>query len=150
MSQDVSATALADTDNIVIAASGDFSPAAGSYQFQITLASITKDQYAGGYFHIVNDGGDGIGEGIQYRIKSNSATGATTAGKVDIYLYDVKYHKEFFLDFIKPLFEISVDKGDSFNSFLQFSIISTIFDTTVLSCTINRKKEPIWLLLFLF
>ena len=88
VSQDVSATALADTDNIVIAASGDFSPAAGSYQFQITLASITKDQYAGGYFHIVNDGGDGIGEGIQYRIKSNSATGATTAGKVDIYLYD--------------------------------------------------------------
>ena len=88
VSQDLSATALVETDNIVIAASGDFSPAAGSYQFQITLASITKDQYAGGYFQVANDGGDGTGEGIQYRIKSNSATGATTAGKVDIYLYD--------------------------------------------------------------
>ena len=37
---------------------------------------------------IANDGGDGTGEGIQYRIKSNSATGATTSGKVDIELFD--------------------------------------------------------------
>ena len=88
VSQDLSETALVDTNDVVIAASGDFSPAAGSYLFQITLAGKTKDQYAGGYFQVVNDGGDGIGEGIQYRIKSNSATGATTTGKVDIYLYD--------------------------------------------------------------
>jgi hypothetical protein len=85
---DVSATSLASSDNIVIAASGDYSPAAGSSKLQITLASITANQYAGGLLQINNDLDDGKGEGIQYRIKSNSATGATTSGKVDIELYD--------------------------------------------------------------
>ena len=84
MSQDVSATSLAETDNIVIAAANGFDPAAGSTQFQITLASITADQYAGALLQITDD----AGEGIQYRIKSNSATDATTSGKVDIYLFD--------------------------------------------------------------
>ena len=88
VAQDASATCLADSDNIVIAASGRFSPAAGSSAIQITLASISENAYAGGILHIVNDGGDGIGEGIQYRIKSNSETGETTSGKVDIDLYD--------------------------------------------------------------
>ena len=85
---DVSATSLASSDNIVIAASGDYSPAAGSSKLQITLASTTANQYAGGYLQINNDLDDGKGEGIQYRILSNSATGATTSGKVDIELYD--------------------------------------------------------------
>lgn len=88
VSQDVSATCLVETDNIVIAASGDYSPAAKSSKLQITLASVTANQYAGAYLQIANDGGDGIGEGIQYRIKSNSATDATTSGKVDIELFD--------------------------------------------------------------
>ena len=74
----------AETDNIVIAAANGFDPAAGSTQFQITLASITADQYAGALLQITDD----AGEGIQYRIKSNSATDATTSGKVDIYLFD--------------------------------------------------------------
>ena len=42
------------------------------------------DQYSGALLQITDD----AGEGHQYRIKSNSATGATTSGKVDIYLYD--------------------------------------------------------------
>ena len=84
VSQDVSATSLAETDDIVIAAANGFDPAAGSTQFQITLASITADQYAGALLQITDD----AGEGIQYRIKSNSATGLTTSGKVDIYLFD--------------------------------------------------------------
>ena len=88
VSQDTSEVSLVDTDNIVIAAASGFSPAAGSSKFQITLASATKNLYAGGYFQVANDGGDGIGEGIQYRIKSNSATDYTTSGKVDIELYD--------------------------------------------------------------
>ena len=89
VSQDVSASCQPDTDNIVIdAAAGGFSPAANSSKFQFTLASVTKNQYSGGLFHVVNDGGDGIGEGIQYRIKSNSATGYTTSGKVDCELFD--------------------------------------------------------------
>ena len=84
VSQDISATCLAETNDIVIAASGAFSPAADSTKLQITLASITADDYAGGYLHITDD----AGEGYQYRIQSNSATGATTSGTVDIYLYD--------------------------------------------------------------
>ena len=88
VSQDISATALVETDDIVIAAANGFDPAAGSTQFQITKASVTENQYAGAMLQIANDGGDGTGEGIQYRIKSNSATGETTSGKVDIYLFD--------------------------------------------------------------
>tara|TARA_R110002020_G_scaffold376354_1_gene587460 strand:+ start:4500 stop:5291 length:792 start_codon:yes stop_codon:yes gene_type:complete len=88
VSQDVSATCLVDTDNIIIAAANGFSPAAGSSKLQITLASKTKDQFAGAYLQICNDEGDNTGEGHQYRIKSNSATAFTTAGKVDIELYD--------------------------------------------------------------
>jgi hypothetical protein len=84
VSQDISATCLVESDDIVIAASGDFSPAAGSKKFQITLASISANDYAGGYLQVTDD----AGEGIQYRIKSNSATAATTSGKVDIELYD--------------------------------------------------------------
>ena len=88
VSQDLSATAMIETDDIVIAAASGFDPGAGSTQFQITLASVTENQYAGAMLQIANDGGDGTGEGIQYRIKSNSATDATTSGKVDIYLFD--------------------------------------------------------------
>lgn len=88
VSQDLSATAVIETDDIVIAAASGFDPGAGSTQFQITLASVTENQYAGAMLQIANDGGDGTGEGIQYRIKSNSATDATTSGKVDIYLFD--------------------------------------------------------------
>jgi hypothetical protein len=88
VSQDISATSLIENDNLVIAASGDYSPSAGSSKIQITLSGKTANQYAGALLQIANDGGDGIGEGIQYRIKSNSATGATTSGKVDIELFD--------------------------------------------------------------
>jgi len=84
VSQDVSATALVESDDIVIDASGDYSPAAGSSKVQITLASISANDYAGALLQITDDDG----EGIQYRIKSNSATGKTTAGKVDIELFD--------------------------------------------------------------
>ena len=77
-----------EPDNIIIASAGRFSISAGSSAIQITLASIEANDFAGALLQIANDGGDGVGEGIQYRIKSNSATGATTSGKVDIDLYD--------------------------------------------------------------
>ena len=89
VSNDISAgNHLVETDNIVIAASGDYSPAAGSKKLQITLASKSKNDFQGGYLQIANDGGDGTGEGHNYRIKSSSATDATTSGKVDIELFD--------------------------------------------------------------
>ena len=84
VSQDLSATSVVETNNIVIAAANGFDPAAGSSQLQITLASATKDQFAGALLQTTDD----AGEGYQYRIKSNSATDATTSGKVDIYLFD--------------------------------------------------------------
>jgi len=84
VSTDVSATCLAETDNIIIASAGRFSIAIGSSAIQITLASVTKNQYAGGILHITDD----AGEGHQYRIKSNSATDFTTTDKVDIDLFD--------------------------------------------------------------
>tara|TARA_R110002167_G_scaffold144625_3_gene335161 strand:+ start:2235 stop:3023 length:789 start_codon:yes stop_codon:yes gene_type:complete len=91
VSNDISAgntlTESAGSD-IIIAAAGDFSPAAGSKKLQITLASKSKNDFQGSYLQIANDGGDGTGEGHQYRIKSSSATGATTSGKVDIELFD--------------------------------------------------------------
>ena len=86
---DESTTSVAATDNAVSSASGEFSPAAGSTKFQVTLASKSENQFAGAYFQVGPTALDaGVGEGIQYRIKSNSATAATTAGKVDIELYD--------------------------------------------------------------
>ena len=84
VSHDLSETSLVESDDIVIVASGDYSPAAGSSKVQITLASISANDYSGALLQITDD----AGEGIQYRIKSNSATGATTSGKVDIELYD--------------------------------------------------------------
>jgi hypothetical protein len=84
VSQDISSTSLAETDDIIIASAGRFSISAGSSAIQITLASISANDYAGALLQITDD----AGEGMQYRVKSNSATGATTSGKVDIDLYD--------------------------------------------------------------
>ena len=86
VSQDLSATALVESDDIVIAASGDFSPAAGSSKLQITLASITANQYAGGYLHTVND----AGQGYTYRISSNTVGGQITDGSTFTLFDDVK------------------------------------------------------------
>lgn len=84
VAQDLSSTALVETDNSIIGAAGRFSISAGSKAIQVTLASISANDYAGGLLQITDDDG----EGIQYRIKSNSATDATTSGKVDIDLLD--------------------------------------------------------------
>ena len=87
VSQDLSATSLVETDGAIpIEASqaSGFSTAAGSTQVQITLASVTEDQYAGALLQITDD----AGEGIQYRIKSNSATDASSSGEADFYLFD--------------------------------------------------------------
>mgnify|MGYP003133509054 CR=1 FL=1 len=81
VSPDQSATSLARTT------SGVPATAAGEKEFSITLASVTANQYAGGIIHFVATAAANAG-GTSYRIKSNSATGATTSGKVDFVLYD--------------------------------------------------------------
>ena len=87
VSQDLSATSLVETDGAIPAEAGQasgFSTLAGSTQVQITLASVTEDQFAGALLQITDD----AGEGIQYRIKSNSATDASSSGEADFYLFD--------------------------------------------------------------
>ena len=51
---------------------------------EITLGAGTANQFQGGYLHITDD----AGEGHQYRIKSNTARGATSSGNVGFTLYD--------------------------------------------------------------
>jgi hypothetical protein len=79
VAQDVSATCVVDTDNVMTAA------AVNATTVDITLASVTANQYQGGYLHTTDD----TGEGYTYRIKSNDATGGDAGtGKVRFTLYD--------------------------------------------------------------
>lgn len=76
---DVSAVCQAETDNSIVAAG------VGATTVDITIASVTANQFQGGYLHITDD----TGEGYTYRIKSNDATGgAAGSGKVRFTLYD--------------------------------------------------------------
>jgi len=56
----------------------------GSRYVLYTLASVIKDQFAGGYLTVNLD----TGVGYIYRIKGNTATGNPASGKVLIELYD--------------------------------------------------------------
>jgi len=87
VSQDLSESSLVDTDNSVIASASSVNTSdgkIGSYAFQLTLASVTANQYAGATLHITDD----AGEGHTYRIKGNDATDATATGDTRITLYD--------------------------------------------------------------
>ena len=79
VSQDDSATAVVETDNIATAAD------AGATKVTLTdsgtLGSATADQYAGGYLHTTDD----AGEGYTYRIRGNTAA---SSNAVDFTLYD--------------------------------------------------------------
>ena len=79
VSQDVSATAVVETDNIATAAD------AGATKVTLTdsgtLGSATADQYAGGYLHTTDD----AGEGYTYRIRGNTAA---SSNAVDFTLFD--------------------------------------------------------------
>jgi len=67
VSQDVSATAIVESDGKLTAAAAGATEV--TYTDSGTVGSATKDQYSGGYLHITDD----AGEGFQYRIKSNTA-----------------------------------------------------------------------------
>ena len=79
VSQDLSATAVVETDNICTAA------AIGATKVTLTdsgtLGSATADQYAGAYLHTTDD----AGEGYTYRIVGNTAA---SSNAVDFNLYD--------------------------------------------------------------
>ena len=118
VAQDQSATSLVESDGAIIAAAGRFSISAGSTAIQITKASVTKDQFAGAFFMITDD----AGEGHQYKIKSNSATGLTTSGKVDF-------------DFFDPLVVAVTTASD-------IAIVGGLYNE-VMSCTQNTDEIPV-------
>ena len=79
VSQDVSATAVVETNDIVTAA--DAAATKVTITDSGTLGSATADQYAGGYLHTTDD----AGEGYTYRIRGNTAA---SSNAVDFTLYD--------------------------------------------------------------
>lgn len=83
---------LATFDNVVVAPSSAVAVAGevikpgliGSRYIEITSASKTLNQFAGGYLIIE----DGSGKGYTYRIKGNTATGDPASGNIRMELYD--------------------------------------------------------------
>ena len=79
VSQDLSATAIVESDNKLTAASAGATDVI--YTDAGTVGSATANQYAGGYLHTTDD----AGEGYQFRIKSNTAADSNA---VTFTLYD--------------------------------------------------------------
>ncbi len=87
VASDASESSVVDTDNAVIApasAQTTSDGTIGSKFIELTLASVTAAQFAGGYFITTDD----TGEGYTYRIKGNTATGNPTTGNIRVELYD--------------------------------------------------------------
>lgn len=90
VSQDVSESSSADTDNAVIAPASAVSVAddriqpgaIGSRFVQLTLASITVGQFAGGKFITTDD----TGEGYTYDVLENTATNDPATGDIRLEL----------------------------------------------------------------
>jgi hypothetical protein len=79
VSQDVSATAIVESDGKLTAASAGATDV--TYTDSGTVGSATLNQYAGGYLHTTDD----AGEGYNYRIKSNTAA---SSNAITFTLYD--------------------------------------------------------------
>jgi hypothetical protein len=87
VSTDVSESSRVDSDNIIVAPASAQTTSDGTIGnkfLEITLASVTVDQYAGGYFVTTDD----TGEGYTYRIKGNTATGNPATGNFRMELYE--------------------------------------------------------------
>lgn len=85
--QDISESGNGVTDNIIIASASAVTTTdglIGNRFIQLTLASISANQFAGGYLHTE----DGAGQGYTYRIKRNTATGDPASGDIRLELYD--------------------------------------------------------------
>lgn len=90
VSQDLSETSVVDTDNAVIAPASAVSVsdetvkpgAIGSHYVQLTVASITANQFLGGKLVITDD----TGEGYTYDILGNTATDNPATGDIRLAL----------------------------------------------------------------
>ncbi len=84
---DISESCQVDTDNVIVAPAScqtTTDGTAGQKFIEITLASVTANQFAGGKIIITDD----TGEGYTYRIKGNTATGDPASGNFRLELYD--------------------------------------------------------------
>lgn len=87
VAQDISETGVPDTDNKIIAPASSVTTSdgtIGSRFIEVTLASVTADQFSGGTFVTTDD----TGEGYTYSIKGNTATGNPASGNIRIELYE--------------------------------------------------------------
>lgn len=92
LAQDYSGSSIVDTDNIIIAPASAVAVAnetikpgdVGSHYVELTLATTTADAFAGGYFSVTDD----TGEGYTYRIRGNTATDTPASGNIRLQLYD--------------------------------------------------------------
>ena len=87
VAQDVSESGTAVSDNVIVAPASAVTTSDGTIGnkfIEVTLASISAGQFAGGYFSTEDD----TGEGYTYRIKGNTATDDPASGNIRIELYD--------------------------------------------------------------
>jgi len=85
VSQDLSESSVVDTDNVIIAPASTVSKtdgAIGKRFVELTLASVSIDQFAGGKFITTDD----TGEGYTYDILGNTATDNPASGNIRIEL----------------------------------------------------------------
>lgn len=87
VAQDASESSTLSKSNVILAPASCVNTndgKIGSKNVEITLAAVTANQYAGGYFQVLDD----TGEGYTYRIKSNTATNDPASGTFRLTLYD--------------------------------------------------------------
>jgi hypothetical protein len=85
VSQDLSGTSVVDSDDVIVVPASAVTVTdgtLGSRYIEITLASKTKNQFAGGKITITDD----TGEGYTYNIIGNTATGNPAANNIRVEL----------------------------------------------------------------
>jgi len=133
---DISETSVADTDNSIIAPASAVTTTdgtLGSRFIQVTIASVTANQFAGAKFITTDD----VGEGYTYDIVGNTATGTPASGDIRIEL-------------LQPL-QVAVDNTTDFaiqaNRYHNVEILTTTDeDPAGVSCaTITAADNYGWI-----
>lgn len=86
-SQDISETGIADTDNGIVSPASALVTTDGTIGarfIEVTMSSVTLNQFMGGYLVTTDD----TGEGYTYRIKGNTASGYNGSTKYRLELHD--------------------------------------------------------------
>lgn len=126
VSQDISESSVVDTDNIIIAsasATDTNDGLIGSRFIQITLASTTANQYAGGTFHTTTD----TGLGYTYTIRGNTAVGTPVTGDFRLELYEP----------LKVAVDNTTDLAIFGHPYTNLEIATAATDIAVVGLTVN-------------